>query len=443
MQTSLLAIANKARDRKHYRFLNLYRLIDENLLLDCWGDIRKNAAYGVDRVSAQEYSENLIDNIRNLIERLKRKSYRARLVRRHYIPKPDGRMRPLGIPVVEDKLLQLAVTRILEAIYEQDFLRCSYGYRPNKGALDAVDKLTVKLQFGRYNFVVEADIKGFFDNIDHDRLIELLSLRIADQSLLRLIKKWLKAGVLDTDGKVFHPTSGSPQGGIISPMLSNVYLHYALDQWFQEVVKSHTKGEACLIRYADDFVCAFEYEKDAEAFFKALEFRLEKFGLQLAADKTRIIRFSRTQGLGGARFDFLGFEFRWDKDRADKPHVARRTSRKKLRNSIANFTQWCRQNRNVRLKILFPQLNRKLRGYYNYYGVKGNAVGIQEFHSRAMEILLKWLNRRSQRRSFNWQGFKDLLDHFNVPRPRITDKPRLRTSAGVWQRVMLPSAPRR
>src|SRR5262245_22072049 len=220
----------------------------------------------------------------------------------------------------------------------------------------------------------------------HDRLIELLSVRIADRSLLRLIKKWLKAGVLDTDGKVIHPASGTPQGGIISPMLANVYLHYALDHWFQEVVKGHVKGEACLIRYADDFVCAFEYEKDAEAFFKALEFRLEKFGLQLAAEKTRIIRFSRGQGPGRPRFDFLGFEFRWDRDRAGKPHVVRRTSRKKLRNSIANFTQWCKQNRNVRLKILFPQLNRKLRGYYNYYGVKGNSVGLQEFHGRAMEI---------------------------------------------------------
>lgn len=443
MQTSLLAIANKAQDRKYYRFLNLYRLIDEKLLLECWGDIRKNAAYGVDRVSAQQYSEHLMENIRNLIERLKRKSYRARLVRRHYIPRPDGRMRPLGIPVVEDKLLQLAVTRILEAIYEQDFLRCSYGYRPKKGALEAVDKLTVKLQFGRYNFVVEADIKGFFDNIDHQRLIELLSLRIADQSLLRLIKKWLKAGVLDTDGTVIHPASGTPQGGIISPMLANVYLHYALDLWFQEVVKVHMRGEACLIRYADDFVCAFEYEADAEAFFNVLEVRLEKFGLQLAADKTRVLRFSRSNQPGSTRFDFLGFEFRWDRDRAGKPHVVRRTARKKLRNSIATFTQWCRQNRNVRLKLLFPQLNRKLRGYYNYYGVKGNAGGLQEFHRRAMEILLKWLNRRSQRRSFNWHGFNDLLQHFQVPPPRITDKPRVKTKTGIGQRVTtLPSASR-
>ena len=201
MQTSLLAIAKKAQEKKDLRFFNLYRLIDENFLLECWRDIRKKAAYGVDGISAEQYGENLIDNIRNLVERLKRKRYRARLVRRHWIPKPDGRLRPLGIPVVEDKLLQLAVTRILEAIYEQDFLRCSYGYRPEKGALDAVDKLTVKLQFGKYNFVVEADIQGFFDNLDQNELVEMLSRRIGDRQLLRLIQKWLKAGVLNTDGR--------------------------------------------------------------------------------------------------------------------------------------------------------------------------------------------------------------------------------------------------
>jgi RNA-directed DNA polymerase len=431
MQTSLLAIAKKAQDLKGYRFLNLYRLIDEYLLLDCWSDIRKNAAYGVDRVSAQEYAENLIDNIRNLVERLKRKSYRARLVRRHYIPKPDGRMRPLGIPVVEDKLLQLAVTRILEAIYEQDFLRCSYGYRPNIGAHDAVDKLTVKLQFGRYNFVVEADIKGFFDNIDHDRLIELLGLRIADRSLLWLIRKWLKAGVLDTDGKVIHPATGSPQGGIVSPILANVYLHYALDLWFREVVKANCRGEAFLIRYADDFVCGFEHEEEAQSFYKALEFRLEKFGLQLAADKTRVMRFSRRVKPGSSRFDFLGFEFLWGRDRERQPHVKRRTSRKKLRNSLANFTQWCKENRNLRLRLFFPTLKLKLRGYYNYYGVVGNAQGLNEFYGEATGILFKWLNRRSQRRSFNWQGFNALLDHYKVPRPRILPKPRIEKPAAI------------
>ncbi len=311
MPTSLRAIATKARERKDLRFFNLYRLIDEGLLRECWHDIRKNAASGVDGVSAKAYEENLMDNIGNLVERLKRKTYRARLVRRHWIPKADGRQRPLGIPVVEDKLLQLAVTRILEAIDEQDFLRCSYGYRPNKGALDAVDKLTVKLQFGDYNFVVEADIQGFFDNLDQDALVEMLSRRIGDQQLLRLIRKWLRAGVLDTDGKVTHPLTGTPQGGIVSPILANVYLHHVLDLWFQEVVKWHTKGEACLIRYADDFVCAFQNEEEARHFFGALEHRLSKFGLQLAAAKSRVIPFSRNGEPGATRFDFLGFEFHW------------------------------------------------------------------------------------------------------------------------------------
>jgi RNA-directed DNA polymerase len=419
MPTSLLAIAKKAQEKKDLRFFNLYRLIDENFLLDCWRDIRKNAACGVDRVSAQEYGESLMDNIRNLVERLKRKTYRARLVRRRWIPKLDGRQRPLGIPVVEDKLLQLAVTRILEAIYEQDFLRCSYGYRPNKGALDAVDKLTIKLQFGQYNFVVEADIQGFFDNLDQDELVEMLSRRIGDQQLLRLIKKWLKAGVLNTDGTVTHPLTGTPQGGIVSPILANVYLHYVLDLWFHDVVKLHAKGEACLIRYADDFVCGFEHQDEAQHFYGALEHRLEKFGLQLAAAKSRVIPFSPNGEPGATRFDFLGFEFSWGKDREGKPHVTRRTSRKKLRNSLANFTAWCRQSRHVPLRELFPLLKLKLRGYYNYYGVSGNSNGLKEFFDEAMGTLWKWLNRRSQRRSFTRQGFDDLLAYFQVPRPRI------------------------
>ena len=426
MPTSLQAIAKKAQGSKQHRFLNLYRLIDEQFLAESWLFIRQNAAYGVDRISAKQYEENLTDNIRNLVERLKRKSYRARLVRRHWIPKTDGRMRPLGIPVVEDKLLQVAVTRILGAIYEQDLLPCSYGYRRKKGALDAVHDLTVKLQFGRYNFVVEADIAAFFDRIDHDRLVEMLSRRIADKQLLRLIKKWLKAGVLESDGTVTHPELGSPQGGVISPMLANVYLHYTLDLWFQDVVKRYCQGEACLIRYADDFVCGFEHEQDAQRFYKVLGLRLEKFGLQLAVAKTRIIRFCRSDESGRMRFDFLGFEFFWGKDRKGERRVQRRTSRKKLQHSLANFTQWCKHSRHMPLGKLFPLLKSKLRGYYNYYGVPGNSHGLREFFEPSMTILWKWLNRRSQRLSLSWPGFADLLQHFQVPRPRVRVRPRIR-----------------
>jgi group II intron reverse transcriptase/maturase len=386
---------------------------------DVRGDIKKDAAYGVDRVSAREYEENLDENIKQLVERLKRKSYRAKLVRRQYIPKGEGKFRPLGIPATEDKLLQLAVKRILEAIYEQDFLRCSYGYRPGVGALDAVDKLKIKLQFGRYNFVVEADIKSYFDNIDHQWLIKMLGQRIDDRAMMRLIKKWLKAGILDTDGKVIHPATGTPQGGIISPILANVYLHYALDLWFHKIVKKHCRGEACLIRYADDFVCAFQYQTDAERFYRGLDARLGKFGLQVAAEKTRVLPFDRRLLSGQSRFQFLGFEFYWGKDRSGKPHLKLRTSRQKLRSSIKRFTEWCKKNRNLKPRILFRRLNAKLRGYYNYYGVYGNDKSLMQFFQQVKRILFKWLNRRSQRRSYNWAGFKQLLQHYRIEQPRI------------------------
>ena len=424
MQTSLQGIAKRAKGQKKHRFQDLYRMLDEEFLLESWRDIRKDAACGVDQVSAEEYEQNLGENIRDLVERLKRGGYRAKLVRRKYIPKGDGKMRPLGIPATEDKLLQVAVKRILEAIYEQDFLRCSYGYRPGVGALDAVDKLTVKLQFGKYNFVVEADIKSFFDNVDHEWMTRMLKERIDDGPFLRLITKWLKAGILEPDGEVIHPVTGTPQGGIVSPILANVYLHYVLDLWFQKVVKKHCRGEACLIRYADDFVCGFQYQKDAERFYNAMGKRLGKFGLKLSPEKTKVIEFRRDQQSGKNSFDFLGFEFRWGKDRSGKPHLKRRTSRKKLRKSLKYFTDWCKANRHLRLDVLFKKLNAKLRGYYNYYGVIGNSASLMEFFKQATRILFKWLNRCSQRRSYTWRGFQELIEFFIIERPRVVERPK-------------------
>jgi RNA-directed DNA polymerase len=424
VQTSLQGIVSKAARQKEYQFRNLYGMLNEEMLLDSWRYIRKNAANGVDEVSAEEYGQNLEENIDKLVENLKRKRYRAKLVRRRHIPKGCGKMRPLGIPAVEDKLLQVAVKRILEAIYEQDFFRCSYGYRPNTGAIEAVEKLTVKLQFGKYNHVVEADIRGFFDNIDHEMMLEMLAERVDDKALMWLIKKWLKAGILEEDGDVIHPTTGTPQGGIISPILANVYLHYALDQWFQEVVKRHCRGEACLIRYADDFVCAFEYERDAERFHRVLDKRLGKFGLEVAPEKTKVIHFSRERKPGKDRFDFLGFEFRWDKDLEGKPHVKKRTSRKKLRASLKKVNQWCKENKHRRLLDMFHRLNAKLRGYYNYYGVIGNYPSLKEFYDQVLWLLWRQLNQRSQRKSYNWEGFKKLIDDFHIERPRVVSRPR-------------------
>lgn len=422
--TSLQAIAKKASERPGYRFRDLFRLLNEEMLKDCWRYIHKEAAYGVDGVSAAEYEQNLEANIHQLVEELKRKRYRAKNVLRRYIPKENGKLRPLGIPATQDKLLQIAVKRILEVIFEQDFLNCSYGYRPGVGILDAVDKLTVKLQFGRYNYVVEADITGYFDNIDHDWLLKMLAERVDDQSFLWLIGKWLKAGVLETDGEVLHPVTGSPQGGIVSPILANIYLHFVLDLWFQKVVIPNGSGEACLIRYADDFVCAFEKEEDAQRFYKALGERLKKFNLELSTEKTHIIPFSPSGQVGCTPFNFLGFEFCWGKDRADKPHVNKRTARKSLKNSLRRVKLWCQENRHRRLPDLFRLLNTKLTGYFNHFGVPGNYPSLALFYYRVLRYLWKYLNQRSQRKSYNWEGFKQLVAHFGIVKPYIVYRPR-------------------
>lgn len=424
VQTTLQAIALKAEKQPGYRFQNLFGLLNEELLKDSWRYIRKNAAYGVDEVSAKDYELNLDGNIHQYVEDLKQKRYRAKLVLRRYIPKGNGKFRPLGIPATQDKLLQVAVKRILQAIYEQDFLDCSYGSRPNIGALDAVDDLTAKLQFENINYVVEADIKGFFDNIEKGMLLDMLAERIDDKAFLWLIKKWLDAGVLDTDGKVLHPETGSPQGGVISPILANVYLHNVLDKWFQEDVIPHCSRKAILIRYVDDFVCAFEKLGDAERFYAVLGKRLEKYGLELSAEKTRIIPFSRFNQPGKTSFDFLGFEFRWGKDRKGRPLVKKRTAPKKLRKSLERFKEWCKKSRNLRLPELFKLLNSKLRGYYQYYGVIGNFRSLQQFFHRVMLLLMKYLNRRSQRPSYNGVEFSQLLEQFGIEKPHIVKRPK-------------------
>jgi len=259
----------------------------------------------------------------------------------------------------------------------------------------------------------------------------MLEERIDDRPFLRLIKKWLKAGILEPGGEVIHPVTGTPQGGIVSPILANVYLHYGLDLWFHKVVKKYCRGEACLIRYADDFVCAFQYQKDAERFYGALGKRMGKFRLGLSAEKTRVMRFSRDHQRGKASFDFLGFEFRWGKDRGGRPHLKRRTSRKKLRRSLRNFTDWCKANRHLRLDLLFRKLNAKLRGYYNYYGVIGNYASLMQFFKQALRILFKWLNRCSQRISYNWRGFQELIELFNIERPRIVGRPKMRRAVST------------
>jgi group II intron reverse transcriptase/maturase len=428
--TSLQGIASKAQANKRHRFRDLYRCLDAELLLVCWRDLNKDAASGVDNVTAEAYAANLQANIEALVQRLKAKRYRAKLVRRCYIPKENGKERPLGIPALEDKLVQLACAKLLTAIYEQDFLDCSYGYRPGRGALDAVRDLTFDLQYGRYGYLVEADIKGFFDHIDHAWLLDMLRVRIDDRAFLNLIRKWLKAGILDTDGQVIHPETGTPQGGTVSPVLANVYLHYALDLWFDNVVKAHCRGEALLCRYADDWVCAFRYEDDAARFYRVLPKRLAKFRLQIAPEKTHLRRFSRFHPGMQRRFTFLGFEFAWMPDRKGVSRVMRRTARRKLQAACRRLAEWIKQHRHLPGRDFFQRLNARLRGHYNYYGVRGNSRSLHRFFNWAMDCTFKWLNRRGgKRQSVAWEQFTRLLDRIKIARPYITEVSRRRVYA--------------
>src|SRR6266567_1968136 len=424
--TSLRAIANKAVQSKTHRFGGLYRLLNQANLRECFFQLRKDAAPGVDGVTFEEYERNLEENLRSLVQRLTNKSYRARLVRRKYIPKGNGKLRPLGIPALEDKLLQCAVTQILLAIHEADFLPCSYAYRPQRGPHDAVRELTDELHWGKHNFVVEADIKGFFDHLQHDPLIEMLGRRIQDGALLRLIRKWLKAGILEEDGRVIHPELGTPQGGVISPVLANVYLHYVLDLWFKEQVQPRNRGQSRLFRFADDFVACFEYRHEAAAFEQALKERLAQYGLEEAPDKTKTIRFGRNGGPHNGRFDFLGFEYRWEADRQGRPTVKRRTARKKLQGAVQRMGEWLQTHRHWKLPDLMKTLAAKLRGHWNYYGVIGNSQSLSQYHYLTCGLLHKWLNRRSQKRSYTWPALNRLLERHQVPRPKIVEQGRKR-----------------
>jgi group II intron reverse transcriptase/maturase len=342
----------------------------------------------------------------------------------------------LGILVLEDKLVQCAVTQILLAIYEADFLPCSYAYRPGRGPHDVVREMTDELHWGKHNFVVEADIKGFFDHVWHELLLEMLGRRIQDEALLRLIRKWLKAGILEEDGRVIHPELGTPQGGVISPVLANVYLHYALDLWFEEQVRKKNRGQSRLFRFADDFVACFEYRHEAAAFERALPERLAQYGLEVAPDKTKMLRFGRNGGRYNGRFDFLGFEFRWEPDRKGRPTVKRRTARKKLQGAVKRMGTWLRTHRHRKLPKLMEKLAAKLRGHWNYYGVIGNSQSLSQYDYLTRRLVYKWLNRRSQKRSYTWKALNRLMERFQIPKPRIVEQGRQRlteSSQLVWK----------
>lgn len=422
----LILISERARQDPKCQFTSLAHLLNEQYLEHCYHRLGRDRASGIDGVTWQEYGENLEENLRELVARLKAKRYRPLPARRVYIPKDEHSTRPLGLPALEDKIVQKGIALILEAIYEEDFLNCSYGFRPGRNchqAIDAVDKTIMK---NPINHVIDADIKGFFDNVSHDWMLEFLHVRIADPSFLLLIRRFLKAGYMDS-GMLVHTERGTPQGGNLSPVLSNIFLHYVLDLWFDKRVKRQVRGACFLVRYADDFVCLIQYQGDAQHVAAELRERFAQFGLQLHPEKTRVISFGRYERQNAQRqkrrantFDFLGFTHFCDRSRRGKFIVGHRTSRKKFRKKCQELNQWLKRVRNCQpVKEWWPILAAKLRGHYQYYGVSGNMPRLKRYYGVATRLALKWLNRRSQRRSFNWDRFKQYLERYPLPTPRI------------------------
>jgi len=425
METKLVRINQIAKEKPKEVFTSLYHYLNEELLTQCHQQLKADSAAGIDRITKEAYSTNLSENIHRLTESLKQHSYKPQPVKRVYIPKGASR-RPLGIPAYEDKIVQAGVTRILQAIYEADFLSCSYGFRPNKSGHMALRRLNDILMHHKVSYIVDADIRGFFNQVDHQQLMDFISLRIADPNIKRLLVRFLKAGVIE-DGSYEPTAKGTPQGAIISPLLANIYLHYVLDLWFCNIVQKHCQGEAYLVRYADDFICCFQYRQDALRFYQALEKRLAKFKLELAKDKTKLIAFGRfaaqnrkSQGLGKPEtFSFLGFTHYCDQSRTGKFRVKRKTDASKFQMKVTAFGKWIKRVRNLPISDIFRQVRIKLLGHYGYYGITDNLKMIRTFYDIVIRLLFKWLNRRSQRRSFSRDKFKQYLKLHPLPLPRI------------------------
>lgn len=429
VETKLDLISERAKRDPGYRFTCVAHLLNEGFLEQCYRSLGRNKATGVDGVSWEEYGENLQGNLKELVSRLKAKRYRPLPARRVYIPKDEHSTRPLGIPVQEDKIVGKGVSRILEAIYEQDFLECSHGFRPNRGchtALKAADTLLLNRPI---NHVIEADIKGFFDNVSHKWMMEFLGRRINDPSFLRIIGRFLIAGYKDS-GLLVESVKGVPQGGTLSPMLANVFLHYVLDEWFEKEIKPQVSGECHLVRYCDDFIILVQYKNEAHRLVEMLRSRFEQYDLQLHPDKTRVISFGRYEGVNATKqerrantFDFLGLTHYCTKSRHGGFLVGRRTSAKKYRKKLRELYLWFKAQRNaLKIKELWKMLTAKLRGHYQYYGISGNYRGIYRYYKCSLRIAYKWLNRRSQRKSFNWEQFMQYLTKYPLLKPYIAHR---------------------
>jgi RNA-directed DNA polymerase len=388
--------------------------------------MRKDAAVGVDGVTKERYGQDLEKNLRDLHERLRSKRYRHQPIRRVHIPKDGGKTRPIGISAFEDKLVQDAVREVMEAIYEQDFLDCSYGFRPGRRAHDALRALDHAVHRNEVNWILEADITSFFDSLARTELMKMLQVRVADGSLLRLIGKCLHVGVLDGED-YSSPEKGTAQGSVLSPLLGNVYLHYVLDLWFYRDVVPRLTGKAMLVRYADDFVIGFERQDDAERVMGVLAKRMGRFGLTLHPDKTRLLPFGRPlasqqRGKGPGTFDFLGFTLYWGRTRQGRWQMWCKTRTARLRRAIQSVDDWCRRYRHLPVQAQRVALTRRLVGHFNYFGVNGNYRSLLLLVEEAKRCWYRWLGRRHQRKHnpLNWKRFGEMLKRLPLPRPRIT-----------------------
>jgi len=419
-------IAELARIHKQVSFTSLAYHMDLAWMREAYRRTRKDGAVGVDEQSGAAYAEQLESNLRGLLERAKSGSYQAPPVRRVYIPKGSSKTekRPIGIPTFEDKVLQRAVVMLLEPVYEQEFYDCSYGFRPGRSAHDAIQALWEVLMKVGGGYVIDLDIRKFFDTLSHNHLREILKARVCDGVLTRLIGKWLKAGVWEK-GNVAYPEAGSPQGGVISPLLSNVYLHEVLDKWFAEVVRPRMSGQAYLIRYADDALMVFSDERDALRVLEVLPKRFGRYGLTVHPEKTKLVRFKRPAGPTGPgtdrpeTFDFLGFTHYWGLSRKKKWIVRRKTGSKRFGRALLAVADWCRRHRHLPLREQWAALQRKLLGHYSYYGITGNSYALGRFFYEVRRAWQKWLNRRSRGHVMPWEKFALLLRRYPLPPPRV------------------------
>lgn len=406
-------------------FSNVFYLLKYPLLWRAFRKLKANKAPGIDGVSVEDYESNLRSNLHDLESRLQNGAYQPQPSLRRDIPKGNGKTRPLGIACVEDKIVQRAVVMILEQIYEVDFIDESFGFRPDRSCHDALKVLGKNIGTKKVNFVLDADVRAFFDEVDHDKLLELLQIRIRDQRMLRLVTRFLKAGVM-IDGDWMRTGKGVPQGSVLSPILANVYLHYVLDQWFQREVLPRLTGEAYLVRYADDFIVAFQHHNDAIRFQNVLVKRLARFGLSLAEEKSKLLRFGRfaerdcremNEGKPGV-FDFLGFTHYCGKSRAGKFKLKRKTAKKKLRQKLQAMKEWLRANLTTSTDEVWLTLNRKLRGHYQYYGVSDNWDTLLLFRDKVLVLVSRWMARRSQRSMSKTDFFKQYLPRHAVAKPQ-------------------------